>query len=93
MKMENEHLAAHYDAEQDILYLTFTSQAREAIAEEAGDEVFVRFEPDTWQLVDIEFLNFSARLRQLRDQDNRAAYGRSQVLNRAWLRQRRGRGQ
>ena len=36
---------------------------------------------------------FSARLRQLRDQDNRAAYGRSQVLNRAWLRQRRGRGQ
>jgi uncharacterized protein YuzE len=59
------HLAAHYDAEQDILYLTFTSQAREAIAEEAGDEVFVRFEPDTQQLVDIEFLNFSARLRQV----------------------------
>ena len=32
------HLTAHYDAEQDSLYLTFTSQAREAIAEEAGDE-------------------------------------------------------
>ena len=59
------HLAARYDAEQDILYLTFTNQAREAIAEEAGDEVFVRFEPDTRQLVDIEFLNFSARLRQV----------------------------
>lgn len=36
---------------------------------------------------------FSARLRQLWGQDSRAAYGRSQGLNRAWLRQRRGRGQ
>jgi RNA polymerase sigma factor (sigma-70 family) len=35
---------------------------------------------------------FSARLRQLWGQDSRAAYGRSQDLNRAWLRQRRGRG-
>lgn len=36
---------------------------------------------------------FSARLRQLWDQDSRASYDRSQALNRAWLRQRRGRGQ
>jgi RNA polymerase sigma factor (sigma-70 family) len=34
---------------------------------------------------------FSARLRQLCDQDTRAAYARAQALNRAWLRQRRGR--
>ena len=36
---------------------------------------------------------FSARLRQLWGQDSRASYARSQALNRAWLRQRRGRGQ
>jgi RNA polymerase sigma factor (sigma-70 family) len=34
---------------------------------------------------------FSARLRQLCDQDNRTAYTRSQALTRAWLRGRRRR--
>jgi len=34
---------------------------------------------------------FSTRLRRLCDQDSRAAYARTQALNRAWLRQRRGR--
>lgn len=34
---------------------------------------------------------FSGRLRQLCDQDSRTAYLRMQALNRAWLRQRRGR--
>ena len=32
---------------------------------------------------------FSARLRQLCDQDSRAAYARTRALNRAWMRQRR----
>lgn len=59
-----DHLTARYDAEQDILYLMFGDRAREAIAEEMGDEVFVRFEPDTRGIVDIEFLNFSARLEK-----------------------------
>lgn len=60
-----DKLKAHYDQEQDILYLTFTEHAREAIAEEIGDEVFVRYEPDTHAIVDIEFLNMSARLQQI----------------------------
>lgn len=60
-----DKLKAHYDQEQDILYLTFTERAREAVAEEVGDEVFVRYEPDTHTLVDIEFLNVSARLEQV----------------------------
>ncbi len=34
---------------------------------------------------------FSGRLRQLCDQHSRAAYARTQALNRVWLRQRRGR--
>ncbi|MEW5719556.1 MAG: DUF2283 domain-containing protein [Chloroflexota bacterium] len=57
-------LKAHYDAEQDILYLTFATRARKAVAEEIGDEVFVRYVPDTHDIVDIEFLNLSARLEQ-----------------------------
>jgi len=59
-----DHLKAKYDVEQDILYLMFGDQAREAIAEEVGNEVFVRFEPDDHKIVDIEFLNFSARLEE-----------------------------
>ena len=57
-------LKAKYDAEQDILHLVFGDQAREAIAEEVGDGIFVRFEPDAHEIVDIEFLNFSARLEE-----------------------------
>jgi RNA polymerase sigma factor (sigma-70 family) len=34
---------------------------------------------------------FSGRLRRLCDQHSRAAYARTQALNRAWLRQKRGR--
>jgi uncharacterized protein YuzE len=59
-----DRLRVKYDAEQDILYLMFGDQAREAIAEEVGEEVFVRFDPDTHKIVDIEFLNFSARLEE-----------------------------
>ena len=33
---------------------------------------------------------FSGRLRHLCGQDTRAAYARTQALNRAWLRQKRG---
>lgn len=55
-------LKVKYDAEQDVLYLLFTERAREAIAEEAGDEVFVRFDPDTRQIITVEFLNFWDRL-------------------------------
>jgi len=33
---------------------------------------------------------FSGRLRHLCGQDSRAAYARTQALNRAWLRQKRG---
>ena len=68
-KKPTDHLKAHYDSEQDILYLTFTERAREPVAEEVGDEVFVRYDPDTREIVDIEFLNLSARLEQAFGED------------------------
>ena len=42
-------------------------------------------------LVLLRLPTFSAGLCRLCDQDSRAAYARTQALNRAWLRQRRGR--
>jgi DNA-directed RNA polymerase sigma subunit (sigma70/sigma32) len=40
-------------------------------------------------LVFLRLAAFSARLRQLCDQDSRVAYARTRALNRAWMRQRR----
>jgi RNA polymerase primary sigma factor len=42
-------------------------------------------------LVQLRLPGMSSALRQLLHQDNRTAYQRSQALNRAWLRRRRGR--
>jgi RNA polymerase sigma factor (sigma-70 family) len=42
-------------------------------------------------LVQLRLPGMSGALRQLLQQDSRTAYQRSQALNRAWLRQRRGR--
>jgi uncharacterized protein YuzE len=61
----DRHLAAHYDAEQDILYLLFTPQAQEAVAEEVSDGVFVRYDPDTRRVINVEFLDFSARVDEI----------------------------
>lgn len=58
-------LRSNLRAEQDILYLSFAGKAREAIAEEVGNEVFVRFDPETQQVVDVEFLDFRARLQEV----------------------------
>ncbi len=57
-------LSAQYDDGQDILYLLLSRQAEAAIAEEMADEVFVRYEVTSRQIVDVEFLNFRARLEE-----------------------------
>ncbi len=51
-----ERLKVYYDADDDTLYLAFGDDAREAVAEEIGDEVFVRY--------DAEFLHFSSRMER-----------------------------
>lgn len=56
--------AVHYDAQADILTFSFTETPRAAIAEEAADEVWVRFDPQTHRVVTVDVLNFSARVRE-----------------------------
>jgi len=58
-------IITEYDNDEDIYYLCFSDKPREAIAEEAGEDVFVRFVPDTNEIVTIEFLNFRSRLENL----------------------------
>ena len=56
-------IAASYDQQADILTFAFTEQPQPAVAEEAGDEVWVRYDLDTHRVVTMDVLNFSARVR------------------------------
>jgi len=39
------------------------------VAEEIGDDIFIRFDPDTKYIITIEFLNFRPRLESIFGRD------------------------
>lgn len=57
-------LQVAYDAEGDILTFNFTPAPQPAVAEEAADEVWVRYDPETQRVVTVDVLNFSLRVRE-----------------------------
>ena len=65
-KSETEPLVIRvdYDAEGDILTFSFTPSPQPAVAEEAADEVWVRYDPETHRVVTLDVLNFSMRVRE-----------------------------
>ncbi|RME62993.1 MAG: DUF2283 domain-containing protein [Caldilineae bacterium] len=56
-------IGVRYDPQGDILTFSFSSEPRPAVAEEAADEIWVRYEEETHQVVTVDILNFSERLR------------------------------
>jgi len=56
--------AVQYDSQADILSFSFIDTPQSAVAEEAADEVWVRYELQTHQVISIDILNFSARVRE-----------------------------
>lgn len=52
-----------YEEAEDTLTFVFNPHPRPAVAEEAGDEVWVRYDPDTQEVVTMEVLHFSSRIR------------------------------
>ena len=52
-----------YDEQADILTFTFTAVPQPAVAEEAADEVWVRYDPKTRRVITVDVLNFSSRVR------------------------------
>lgn len=52
----------HYDDQADILTFTFAEAPQPAVAEEAADEVWVRYDPKTRRVITVDVLNFSARV-------------------------------
>ncbi len=52
-----------YDRQGDILTFYFTPEPQPAVAEEAADEIWVRYDLDTKRVVTVDLLNFSLRVR------------------------------
>lgn len=57
-------ITARYDDQADILTFTFTQVPQPGVAEEAADEVWVRYDPATRRVLTVDVLNFSARVRE-----------------------------
>ena len=57
-----ELIDVHYDREGDILTFSFTEKPQAAVAEEAADEIWVRYDLDTNHVVTVDVLNFSERV-------------------------------
>jgi uncharacterized protein YuzE len=53
-----------YDSQADILSFSFVDTPQSAVAEEAADEVWVRYDLQTRQVISVDILNFSARVRE-----------------------------
>ena len=53
----------HYDQQGDILTFSFTREPQVAVAEEAADGIWVRYDLDTHQVITVDILDFSARVR------------------------------
>jgi uncharacterized protein YuzE len=49
-----------YDREADVLYLS-VGEPRKAISREIGDDVLLRLDPDTGEVVGMTILNLSTR--------------------------------
>lgn len=56
-------ITVQYDQQADILTFTLSEGPQPAVAEEAADEVWVRFDPKTRRVITVDVLNFSARVR------------------------------
>ena len=55
-------ISVSYDQQSDILTFTFTSTPQPALAEEAADDIWVRYDLKTHQVITMDVLNFSSRL-------------------------------
>jgi hypothetical protein len=57
-------IEVNYDEETDILTLSLAPEPQPAVAEEAADEVWVRFDAQTRRVLTIDVHNFSKRLTE-----------------------------
>ena len=57
-----ELMDVRYDREGDILTFLFAKKPQPAVAEEAADGIWVRYETETGHVVTVDVLDFSSRV-------------------------------
>ena len=57
-------ITAHYDEQSDILTYAFVDKPQPAVAEEAADEIWVRFDPDSRRVITVDVHHFSQRVEE-----------------------------
>ncbi len=57
-------LRVDYNASDDTLTFSFTDTPEAGLAEEAADEVWVRYNPESRRVITVDVLNFSKRVRE-----------------------------
>jgi uncharacterized protein YuzE len=62
-KPNSTAITVNYDAETDILTLIFTDTPQIGLAEEADDEIWVRYNPQTCHLLTMDVHHLSKRLQ------------------------------
>ncbi len=55
-------IGVQYDQEADTLTFSFSPTPRPAVAEEASDDIWVRYDLESNQVVTVDVLNFSTRV-------------------------------
>ena len=68
-----------YDRESDVLYLSI-GKPQEAISREIGDDILLRVNPSTGEIVGITVLNFASRFSDLAHPQTLPLYTEFQVI-------------
>lgn len=56
-------VSVDYDNVADILTFSFTKKPKAAIAEEVNDDIWVRYDPKTYEMITLDILHFAVRLK------------------------------
>ena len=65
--VQESHLRIFYDRKGDVLYISVGSP-REAISKETGDDILIRMDPTTQEIVGFTILNFTERFSNIQEE-------------------------
>jgi len=65
--MAEKRMKIFYDRKGDVLYISIGSP-REAISKETGDDILIRMDPTTKEIVGFTILNFTERFSDVQEE-------------------------
>lgn len=77
--MAEKFMNIFYDRRGDVLYISIGSP-QEAISREVGDDILIRIDPKTEEVVGFTILNFTERFSDVREERFVPVTGRFKIL-------------